>query len=718
MALFLCILMLFTTLIPTYAFAKSSNDKGLQEAITTAKRIFSIPDDLTEFNYNVNTEGSKKIWYLNWNSKEGSEGSISIRIDDQGTVLSYHHYKYYNYEQKKFPKVSKKEAQLKAEEFIKKVNPDILSEVKLIDNTQNSLMSPTYYFNFIRTVNGIPFYENNIFIEVNRETGDVQNYYYNWADNLVFPDVKDAISLQEAQKAYQEKLGLQLTYKYTFDEETLKPYAAYTAKYNSNYCIDAITGEKINMTSVYRVPYGEYGDAAMKLKEESKAARPTLSPEELKAVEEVSKFLSQQKAEKIARDFKPLGLTKDFKLTSTSLSRDWPLKKDFTWHLYFTKDPKDKNNEYRYANIRIDAQTGEIKSFYINNLYKDGDTAKFDESASKAAVEKFLKEFKPVKFNDTKFDDSYQDYYQPYINPEKEKPLQYTFRYIRTVNGIPFPDNSLVVGFNAVTGKIICFEMNWFDLDFPSVDKAISLDNAYQTMFEQIGLQLQYKIQYTDELQYKMGPQYLDKPKEVKLVYTVNPDKPLILDAYTGSILDYSGKPYEEKNKPIEYTDITGHFAQEQITTLAEYGIALKGPEFKPDQQITQKDFFFLLTKTLNYYVLFTSEDDEKEIEQMYQFLKREGIIKEGEQSPTSAVTREDSVKFIIRALKYDKVADIKGIYNYPFKDIKALNPELIGYITIAHGLNIINGNNGYFNPKNELTRAEAAVMIYNYLQR
>jgi len=44
--------------------------------------------------------------------------------------------------------------------------------------------------------------------------------------------------------------------------------------------------------------------------------------------------------------------------------------------------------------------------------------------------------------------------------------------------------------------------------------------------------------------------------------------------------------------------------------------------------------------------------------------------------------------------------------------------PELKGYVAIAGGLKIVVGSGGKFYPKNNLTRAEAAVMIYNYLNR
>jgi len=100
----------------------------------------------------------------------------------------------------------------------------------------------------------------------------------------------------------------------------------------------------------------------------------------------------------------------------------------------------------------------------------------------------------------------------------------------------------------------------------------------------------------------------------------------------------------------------------------------------------------------------------------MYKQLIRRGIVKEGEKDPDAIITRENAVKFIIRVLNYEKVANIRGIFIVPFEDAEDIAPELEGYVAIAAGLKIVSGSGGKFNPKKELTRAEAAVMIYNCL--
>jgi hypothetical protein len=181
-------------------------------------------------------------------------------------------------------------------------------------------------------------------------------------------------------------------------------------------------------------------------------------------------------------------------------------------------------------------------------------------------------------------------------------------------------------------------------------------------------------------------------------------------------LLDSDGTEYKEPAK-ISYTDIKGHAAEKQITVLAENGIHLGGTEFKPDTLITQLDFLTLLSKTMNYYGPVVEERTDKGIDDLYAYMMIEGVIKEGERAPQNNVTREEAVKYLVRALKFDRVADIKGIFNIGFKDKDGISPGLEGYAVIAAGLGIVEGGNVDFRPKDKITRGESAVMIYNYLQ-
>jgi hypothetical protein len=285
------------------------------------------------------------------------------------------------------------------------------------------------------------------------------------------------------------------------------------------------------------------------------------------------------------------------------------------------------------------------------------------------------------------------------------------------VDKVPFPDNGVSITYDNLTGEITSFNLNWFSsISFPGVDNAIGLEAAAGSLFKNVGLKLEYKIESEEKAQDTYVANQAGNVKAV-LVYSLDANKPLYIDAISGALLNYNGTEYKEPEK-IDYTDIKGHFAEKQIMVLADNGIFLEGKEFKPNDSITQLDFMILLSKTLNYYGPdITPKSTGKEVDDLYAFLQREGIVRDGEKQPAQTVTREEAVKYIIRALKYDKVADIGSIFIVEFKDKASISPELTGYVAIASGLGIVKGDGTNFSPARKVTRGETAVMIYNYLQ-
>lgn len=703
--LFMCISMMQ----PIGAFGEM--DKDLETAIKTAKEKLAIPEIFTEFHYDMYTVNQEKIWNLSWSSKKEEDGRIRVSIDTKGRIREYNFYKYTKHEGKKFPKYSRDEAKSIAEQFIKRMDKELLAQLKYQENERDRLAEGTYQFRYTRMVHDIPFYENEVRIGVNRETGDVQYFYLHWTDHADFPQPKDIISLQEAQKAFKNKLGLQLIYRYRYEDNKVKPYLVYTAKGHAHYGIDAFTGEKVEMpySWIYAMEESKAMDGMS-----GRGENIQLSPEELKAIEKVATFLSKEEAERRARKIPELQLNPSLMLANANLSRDWPMRDVFTWHLYFREAEENEGKRiYQHTNVSIDALTGDVKSFYVSDHYNEKDEAVYNKKISQEAVEAFLKKFIPDKFKQTFYEEQ-EDQVIPVMYREAEKkPLSYTFKYTRKVNGIPFEDNYIMVRYNAVTGKIVSFDVRWFDVDFPSTAHVISSEKVYEKLFQEIQLELQYKGNTRDR-RITYGEEE-KKEQAIKLMYAVKPGKPVNFDANTGKILNDNGTPYQEAKAP-KYTDIKGHAAEKQINALAEYGIGFEGNVFKPDARIVQGDFFRLLAKTLNFYG--GNEKEKDYMDYMYRYLVHEGIVKEEEKAPEASVTKEEAVKFIIRALKYDEVASIKGIYNYPFRDVKEASEDLVGHITIANGMGIVTGKAGKFAPKEEITRAEAAIMMYNYLQR
>ena len=97
--------------------------------------------------------------------------------------------------------------------------------------------------------------------------------------------------------------------------------------------------------------------------------------------------------------------------------------------------------------------------------------------------------------------------------------------------------------------------------------------------------------------------------------------------------------------------------------------------------------------------------------------LSNESILKKSEKDPEKQVTREQAIKYIVRAFGQEKSANLGDIYKMTYKDTEKISEDLKGYVAIANGLGIISGK-GNFRPKDNLTREEAAVLIYNILNR
>ncbi|HHV29927.1 YcdB/YcdC domain-containing protein [Acetivibrio mesophilus] len=722
LVLVIALVMIVSTALSGVAFAKE--DTGLQDAIKRVKQLFVIPEENSEFSYAARTMGDITMWMLDWQSKGDQGSSISVAVDSTGDILNYYYYKNMDQDDSKLPKVSRDEAKAQAEGIIEKINPGILDSLKLVEGAQYiSIYDRTYYFSYVRTHNGIDVPSDGIWVEINKQTGELVSYNKTWNKDFSFPSTEKIISLKEAQEAYVKNLGLRLTYNTVREKDGVRVYAAYTPIYGLGYYIDAITGERFvpgsrNGINEYMISFNESEKSKQLLDAGIGGANVVLTPEEMEAVEEVAGLLTQKDVEKIARELKVLELDDTFNLEWANLSKDWPTRTNYNWNLYFLREGDENGEGHCGVDVSINAKTGEIVNFNISKTNKE-DVAKFDREAAKKTVEEFLKEIQPEKFKETEYDKLADE---EITSTEGEQPIYLGFNYTRLVNGVLFPNNGIRVGFNAATGKIESYSLEWYDVKFPSVEKAVELEKIYEIFFKEIGLELQYIIDGNNvvyvERSVAGADEKADKKTEAKLVYAVNTQKPARFDADTGAILDSDGKPYKE-NKALEYTDISDHYAKKQIELLAQIGVGLEGPELKPDEKIKQKDFMLLISQVLYGYQFYGKNalTSDEETEDLYKMLIRQGIIKEDEKNPEAYLTREDSVKFVIRTLNYGKVAEISDIFNCTFKDKDEINPELIGHVVIAKGLKIVNGYGEYFRPKDELKKADALIIIYNYLQ-
>lgn len=689
----LAAIIIFSGMVPMKSYGENGYDKKLEEAIIKTKKLFNISDEYDKFTSSINSYDEKVSFYLNWQDSAGNLDNVNVNIDIDGNIISFNSYpSIYKEPSSKLPNYTKDEAQKFAMEFIAKIDPTIVKEIQLIpENYPVTSMDTQYNFNYNRYVNDIQFPQNTVNISVDKYSGKVMNYYSNWDKKIQFPSPSKIISLDKGKEAFKKEIGLKPMYKMNnfyyrpimVNGENGDYYLAYSI-FEQNKGIDAFTGKKIDIN--YYGPY--YGDAK-EMSADSMAGG--LTPEERESVDKLVGLLDEKTAEKKSKEI--LKIDDNYKLVNKNLNSNYKNPGEYIWNMSFQKElSKDK---YQYVSIGIEAKTGELLNFY--RMVDYGQDAKSTINRVKALeiAEEYIKKVQPDKVSQVELmEDQYAE----------DDQISYYFQFVRKTDNIYVENDRIYLGVDGVSGEVNSYGLDWYKGNLPLKDKLISIDKAYEVLWGEIGLDLMYikTYDYTNPEKQK---------EEIKLVYSLNPRKPAIISGTTGELLDYSGQPYKEI-KPISYNDIDKSYAKDKIQTLAEYGIGFKEAEFKPKDRIEQKDFVYLLWRSMNQY-----RTDDVTGDSIYKEFISMGYMKESEKNPNKIVTKEEGIKYIIKVMKLDKVAEIEGIYKDIFKDEKDISQGLKGYINIAYGLNIVSGDGtGNIKPKYELKREDAAKMIYIYL--
>ncbi len=677
----MAISLILTSAIPAFA-ADTTTGKGLEQAILQVKNIIAIPSDYKNFQYSSNTyeENGKSIsvWYLNWNNDDYS-GGISATGEDGGYLINYN--KYSNKPKEGLGAMSREAAQKKAEAFLAKVRPDVASKLRLMPNT-NYNNGDRYYFNYKPSINDAIVSYADINVEVDRYNGEVVGYNYTGSaeDLSRLPDAAGVIGVEAAQKAYLEKIKVGLSYysNYDYNKRILTVFPAYSGANREGKAIDAKTGEPVDIYNDFIYYGGMGGSGAMKTAS-SNASDSQLTQEELNAITGLSSLITKEKAESALRSTIP-GLTSNEKVLNTSLTKNYVEKDKYQWEFGF-------DGAYGVVN----AKTGEVTSFYIYNEDSRNGHAGLSEESARAKADAFIKKMAPEKFEQSRF------YESPNIRLYKldnSGVTDYSFNYYRQVNGVDFIDNGFTVIVNKDSGMVTNYDCTWYDnVTFPSIEKVITPEDAFKA------------INVTG----KMGLMYkkINDGKSVALVYDFTvPARDYLIDPVNGTKLGYDGKAYKETALP-EYTDIKGHWAEAKILKLLENGYYLQGEKFNPSQKINQLSFLRYLYSPIQMYY-----DDKG----FYEMMINDKIIKKEEKAPTAVLTRQDAAKLIVRYLGQGKAAEHPEIFINPFKD--KVSDAYKGYAAISYGLKVMQGDKkGRFNGTNQVTNAEAAVIIYNALQ-
>lgn len=185
---------------------------------------------------------------------------------------------------------------------------------------------------------------------------------------------------------------------------------------------------------------------------------------------------------------------------------------------------------------------------------------------------------------------------------------------------------------------------------------------------------------------------------------------------------DESIKP--ENLKPV-FCDVDKNFwGYSEITFLAENGIitGYSDNSFKPDKYVTRAEFAKMLicaarVDTSDDFVNSFADVSADAWYAKYAAAAAELNIFTGDENnnfkPDENITRQDCATAISRYIAKMQIAFPTVRENVIFADLDEVSDYAAEHVEALYKIGVINGDDGNFYPKNNITRAEAAVMLY-----
>lgn len=689
----LCLILVLILSDFTPCFAQKNASISQQEAIIKVKNIFDTAN-YDKFNINYTEQRGRKIWELDWSRSKKPYDSLNVTVDERGDITTIYNYIENKDKSSPIPSLSENMALRKAQEFIKKIQPNEFTKVKLVENKNQSIHinQDFYIFEFTRMENNIPVENNGFHITIDANTGEIRNYQFDWFYDTL-PSPEGIISKDKAEKIFKNLDTLNLAYKKFPGENTKNNIKlVYTLKNPEQILIDAKTGELIK--EEFSLYYAST-DKDMGISSEEFS----FTPQEQKEIEISKDCITRDDAIKIVK--KHIKIPKNCVISHARLHQDYYNPNEKIWCISWGSKSPDKDTS---GNARVNAITSELISFniYHSNLDQKDFKQNYDRNAALKRAQTFIKKIQPEKYKNVKLIDKEKNI----IRPTKDERVYY-FDFIRKIDEIPYIGNGFSICVDSETGEIISYNMNWHDVDLPKAENVMSKDKAYSRFLENIGLELKYILIYNPD----------KNETESFLTYKLKESNSLDFDAINLKPLDFKGDFIEEKPETI-FTDIKGHWAQSDIELLVDLGILTSSDNrFRPNLAITEGEFIKLLLLANNHTISDVKEGSKEEIQKYIDLAIKLGWVKKDEVKANNPLQREKMAAFLVRSLDFERIASIPEIFNVMAKDSKAVSAKYKGHVSIGLGLNLLTCHQGCFSPKQNVSRAEAVTSIVRSLK-
>lgn len=715
LSLFLVLAVLCTAAAPVGAVG--ANDR-LAAVTAKVKRTLGLDtEQYTEFYGEASENLLAETWYLEWT---GEGESLSVSAAESGKVLSLHRYAAASEPAggqfaPSFPKGDPAAAQAAAQAFLDRVLTK--GETATLEQRGTVRLDTTRYrFGGEILLNGLSA-GLSYSIAVDCADNSIQSFSRDDLESRIIggiPSARAKITADAARGTLRSTLAMRL--EYVLPANSKQAVLRYLPEYGNAFYVDGATGALVDLTALSEdlekgAANGTLGGA---LEDSAGAEAPesSLSKAEQEGANKLKGVLNREQLDKKVRAIKALGLDAyTLSAVDYAVAREAdPTADDDSVTATLRYGRQVGGRAWRRTAV-VDAKTGGLIRVFSSARMPDEPVARaVDAEAAQTAAADFLTAQCGAQFAKTALYDSVDALAQ-------ERMINHNFNFAQRENGYFYPGNIISVGVDSTDGSISYYEKFFDDtVTFDSADGVISMDAAIDAWLATYEVPLSY-IQVPAALDYSvpahqplldMGIGYL-----YKLVagYQLEREEFLLgIDAKTAQPVT-SELPQESAG--LAYDDVAGHWAQRQIETLAKYGVGYTGGSFAPAKALTQIDLIALLASTEGYLY------DGTDADALYNYAFDRGLLARGARDDAAVLTRARTVRLILRAVGYAHVAELEGIFRTDFADDSAIPADCYGYAAIAQGLGMVTGDTANrFLPNQTATRAQAAVMLYQLMDR
>lgn len=551
-----------------------------------------------------------------------------------------------------------------AEDFLKKLHPDKISRLKLVDKINsfpNNGFENCYTFRWERMSEGVPVDWDSITIGINAYSGIVCKYDYTWHD-LKLGNVKNVMSPEQVLDKILQENGLYLSYTRTNKAGTgLSLTPVY--KLNTTACyVDALTGNLLD----------SHGNP---LKEKGLLYEKSFSPVSLDNTVNEKSLTSKAPINEVMQTaqkfFADMGFTGKIHKSGSGGGGYGCLNRE-----YWCLSPEDNDSELGNYSVSIDIYTGEFVGFGYHSRYiqpsPDGEKMSREKALAKAQA--CIKKYNPEYAESVVVNNSIMEYHGTSNEP-------YYFQFARIVNGLPLDRDSINIEVDPFTGKILNYQVEYYPVQYGPSTGLISKDRAADIFKNNVSLQLSWSQQRDEDYQPAGKPM---------LVYMLPYQE---LNALSGEITER----WYDKNQPV----IDGKNISPELSLLYDNGLIPKENVTNPQQPITrQQALIALTTASLSTYYSSDLDDFELNLEdievddknmRLFKYAATKKVIPcQGRFNPQKPVSREELAVWSVKLLGLDIIGHMKNEIAVPFKDAAQINPGNQNYVGLAYGLELI----------------------------